>query len=93
MKVGDKWEVYIPFEQAYGKISQPGIPGGSTLIFEIELIAIGLPSGYQESMSGGSDRAINADISTMQVTTPNTSAVECIILPYPTNGDTIAPNT
>ncbi len=41
MKVGDKWEVYIPFEQAYGKISQPGIPGGSTLIFEIELTAIG----------------------------------------------------
>jgi hypothetical protein len=23
----------------YGKFSQPGIPGGSTLIFEIELLA------------------------------------------------------
>jgi peptidylprolyl isomerase len=40
MHVGDKWEVYIPAEQAYGKISQPGIPGGSTLIFEIELISV-----------------------------------------------------
>lgn len=40
MKVGDKWEVYIPAEQAYGKFNQPGIPGGSTLIFEIELIGI-----------------------------------------------------
>lgn len=40
MRVGDKWEVYIPAEQAYGKVSQPGIPGGSTLIFEIELIAV-----------------------------------------------------
>ena len=40
MHAGDKWEVYIPAEQAYGKISQPGIPGGSTLIFEIELIAV-----------------------------------------------------
>lgn len=39
MQVGDKWEVYIPAEQAYGKLSQPGIPGGSTLIFEIELLA------------------------------------------------------
>ena len=40
MCVGDKWEVYIPSEMAYGKFSQPGIPGGSTLIFEIELCGI-----------------------------------------------------
>ncbi len=40
MHPGDKWEVYIPAEQAYGKINQPGIPGGSTLIFEIELLAV-----------------------------------------------------
>ena len=40
MCVGDRWEVYIPAEMGYGKFSQPGIPGGSTLIFEIELIGI-----------------------------------------------------
>lgn len=40
MHVGDKWEIYIPAEQGYGKFSQPGIPGGSTLIFEIELLAV-----------------------------------------------------
>ena len=40
MCVGDKWEVYIPAEMGYGKFSQPGIPGGSTLIFEIELLGI-----------------------------------------------------
>lgn len=40
MCVGDKWEVYIPAELGYGRFSQPGIPAGSTLIFEIELIAI-----------------------------------------------------
>ena len=40
MHVGDKWELYIPAEQAYGRLNQPGIPGGSTLIFEIELIAV-----------------------------------------------------
>lgn len=28
MHVGDRWEVYIPAEMAYGKLSQPGIPGG-----------------------------------------------------------------
>lgn len=40
MHVGDKWEVYIPAEQGYGRFSQPGIPGGSTLIFEITLLAV-----------------------------------------------------
>jgi FKBP-type peptidyl-prolyl cis-trans isomerase len=37
---GNKWELYIPTEMGYGKFSQPGIPGGSTLIFEIELLGI-----------------------------------------------------
>ena len=40
MRIGDIWEVYIPAEMGYGKLSQPGIPGGSTLIFEIELLGI-----------------------------------------------------
>lgn len=40
MCIGDKWEVYIPAEMGYGKFSHPGIPGGSTLIFEIELLGI-----------------------------------------------------
>ena len=40
MLVGDKWEIYLPANMGYGKFSQPGIPGGSTLIFEIELLAI-----------------------------------------------------
>lgn len=40
MHIGDKWELYIPAEMGYGRFSQPGIPGGSTLIFEIELLGI-----------------------------------------------------
>lgn len=40
MHVGDRWEIYIPAEMGYGKFSQPGIPGGSTLIFDIELIGV-----------------------------------------------------
>lgn len=38
MHPGDRWELYIPAEQGYGKQSVPGIPGGSTLIFDIELL-------------------------------------------------------
>lgn len=40
MHVGDRWELYIPAEQGYGKFNQPGIPGGSTLIFDIELLGV-----------------------------------------------------
>ena len=40
MCVGDRWEVYIPAEMGYGRYSQPGIPAGSTLIFEIELVSV-----------------------------------------------------
>ena len=40
MCVGDRWEVYIPAEMGYGKFSQPSIPAGSTLIFEMELRGI-----------------------------------------------------
>lgn len=41
MRPGDRWELYLPAEQAYGKRGVPGIPGGSTLVFDIELKNIG----------------------------------------------------
>ncbi len=41
MRVGDRWEIYIPAEQGYGRFSQPGSPGGSTLVFDIELLGVG----------------------------------------------------
>jgi peptidylprolyl isomerase len=40
MHVGDHWVVYIPASEGYGKRYTDGIPGGSTLIFEIELISV-----------------------------------------------------
>ena len=40
MHIGDKWEIYVPAEQGYGRFSQPGIPGGSTLVFDVELLAV-----------------------------------------------------
>lgn len=40
MHPGDRWELYISSDKAYGKQNQPDIPGGSTLIFDIELISI-----------------------------------------------------
>ncbi len=40
MHKGDHWRVYIPWQQGYGRQSDPDVPGYSTLIFEIELIDI-----------------------------------------------------
>jgi FKBP-type peptidyl-prolyl cis-trans isomerase FklB len=40
MKVGSKWELYIPSQLAYGPAPQQNIPGNSTLVFEVELLSI-----------------------------------------------------
>jgi FKBP-type peptidyl-prolyl cis-trans isomerase len=41
MHIGDKWKVYIPSELGYGdRGAGADIPGGATLVFEMELLAI-----------------------------------------------------
>jgi FKBP-type peptidyl-prolyl cis-trans isomerase FkpA len=40
MKVGGKATLVCPADMAYGDQGRPGIPGGATLIFEIELLDI-----------------------------------------------------
>jgi FKBP-type peptidyl-prolyl cis-trans isomerase FklB len=44
MKVGDKWELYLPSALAYGdRPYGPDIEPGSTLIFEMELVGVEAP--------------------------------------------------
>ncbi|HET9826124.1 MAG TPA: FKBP-type peptidyl-prolyl cis-trans isomerase, partial [Chitinophagaceae bacterium] len=40
MPVGSKYKVYVPYQLGYGLNEIPGIPGGSLLVFEIELLGI-----------------------------------------------------
>jgi FKBP-type peptidyl-prolyl cis-trans isomerase len=40
MKPGSKWELYIPPELGYDLNSPPGIPPGSLLIFDVDLLTV-----------------------------------------------------
>ncbi len=40
MPVGSKYKVYVPYQLGYGNSDYQGIPGGSLLTFEIELLSI-----------------------------------------------------
>lgn len=40
MKVGSKWQLFVPGELAYGPAGRPGIPPNATLLFDVELLSI-----------------------------------------------------
>ena len=44
MRVGERFEFAIPYNLAYGWNGRGPIPGGATLVFTIDLIAIAPPA-------------------------------------------------
>jgi FKBP-type peptidyl-prolyl cis-trans isomerase len=40
MQEGDKWKLIVPPELGYGAAGVGPIPGNTTLVFEVELIAV-----------------------------------------------------
>lgn len=40
MKVGAKYKFYVPYQLGYGEFDYMSIPGGSVLVFEVELIDV-----------------------------------------------------
>ena len=49
MPVGSKWQLYIPYELAYGERQAGQIPPYSTLVFDLELVSIVKPEVKAES--------------------------------------------
>ena len=48
MPVGSKWQLYIPYELAYGERNMGQIQPFSTLIFDVELVGIDRPKAAEE---------------------------------------------
>ena len=40
MKPGAKWQLFVPPELGYGQSARAGIPGGSLLIYDLELTTV-----------------------------------------------------
>jgi hypothetical protein len=58
MKPGAKWQLFIPPDLAYGDSPRPGIPAGSLLTFEVELLtAKETTQGLPGSQSPGNGAA------------------------------------
>ena len=51
MPVGSKWQVYIPYELAYGERQAGQIPPYSTLVFDLELVSIVKPELSQSQQT------------------------------------------
>ena len=51
MHIGDNWTVYVPYTLAYGSTGTTGIPGYSTLIFKIILVAYARADGNLPSLN------------------------------------------
>jgi FKBP-type peptidyl-prolyl cis-trans isomerase len=55
MKVGSKWQLFIPPDLAYGEMGRGNIPPNTTLLFEVELVSIQPPAPPVQSTPLTSD--------------------------------------
>jgi FKBP-type peptidyl-prolyl cis-trans isomerase len=60
MKVGSKWELYLPSSLAYGDNGSPAIEPGATLIFEMELLGVEAPPALP--IAQGHPQPLTSDI-------------------------------
>lgn len=60
MPVGSKFEFVIPPQLAYGSQANPSIPADSTLVFQVELLAIQTPNATPAASTGSAQSAATA---------------------------------
>ena len=75
MPVGSKWQLYIPYELAYGERQAGQIPPYSTLIFDLELVSIVKPEVKAEP-AGELKKDVAVGAEKKVVKTPAKSAVK-----------------
>ena len=75
MPVGSKWQIYIPYELAYGESQAGQIPPYSTLVFDLELVSIVKPEVKAEP-AGELKKDVAVGAEKKVVKTPAKSAVK-----------------
>ena len=75
MPVGSKWQIYIPYELAYGERQAGQIPPYSTLVFDLELVSIVKPEVKAEP-AGELKKDVAVGAEKKVVKTPTKSAVK-----------------
>ena len=70
MPVGSKWQLYIPYELAYGERNTGSIKPFSTLIFDVELVGIDNGEKKAEEKKEETPKAAKKPVTSRKKTTP-----------------------
>ena len=70
MPVGSKWQLYIPYELAYGERNTGSIKPFSTLIFDVELVGIDNGEKKAEENKEETPKAAKKPVTSRKKTTP-----------------------
>lgn len=62
MKVGSKWEIYVPYDLAYGENGRGPIGPDETLVFELELVDVTPAAKPAASTSGNGNQVVSGEI-------------------------------
>ena len=86
MRAGDRWELTVPADMAYGANERPSIPAHSTLIFDIELIEVKSRAALIEDMKAPQRAYLDSNAGADGVTVTD-SGLQYKVLEKGTGGD------